>query len=121
MKGQALVSLLFFIGIAVIVTSAAVVIIVTNNLAASKFELGNLAFGVAESGAENALLKLLRDPNYTGETLAVGGGDAIITVGGGAQKVITIQGTVNDFVRTIEVRVSYTDNVLSVTSWKEIF
>ncbi len=65
-RGQALVILLVFMAIAVTVTTAAVVMMVVGSTAASKYERSQAAYATAESGAENALLRLLRDPNYTG-------------------------------------------------------
>ena len=78
MKGQALIILLFFAIIAINVTAAATVIILVNSLSGSKFQQGTVAYEIAQAGAENARLRLLRDPNYTGETLAVGNGNAVI-------------------------------------------
>lgn len=119
-QGQALVTLLFFMIFAITITSAAVVVVISNSLAASKFDQGNVTFYIAESGIENALMRLLRDPNYSGETLTIEGGNAIIQVSGTNPKTITSQGTIGNFSRTIQVRVDYTNNILSVQSWKEI-
>ena len=75
------------------------------------------AYYVAESGAENALMRLLRDPNYSGETMAVGVNNAIVTVVGNR---ITSNGHVNNLTKKIQVDVSYNDNQMVITSWKEI-
>ena len=57
---------------AIAVTSAAIIVLASNSIAASKQEEGTTAYYAAESGAENAMLELLRNPNYTGETLQIG-------------------------------------------------
>lgn len=119
MKGQALITLLFFIVIASTVTAASVVIIMTDSSAATKMQEGTRAYYVAESGVENALLRLLRDPSYTGETLPVSDGSVTITVSGTGPYTILAVGTVGNFQRTIQVNASYTNNILSVTSWQE--
>ena len=119
-KGQALVTLLFFMVIGITITSAAVVVIVTNALSATRFEQGTDAYDIAESGAENALLRLLRNPFYTGETLPIGNGTATITV---ANNTIISSGSAafNNEIRTIQVNTVYNNGILTVTSWKEMY
>lgn len=119
-NGQALVTLLFFMIIAITVTSGAVVIILSNSLSASKFDQGNSAYYIAESGIENALIRLLRNPNYSGETLPIDTGNAIIQISGSNPITITSVGTLNNLSRTIQATVDYTNNILTVQSWKEI-
>lgn len=119
-NGQAIVTLLFFMILAITITSGAVIIILTNSLAASKFDQGNVTYYIAESGAENALIRLLRDPNYTGETMTIDTGTAIINVSGQNPKIITSEGKIGDFSRKIEVVADYADNILSVLSWRQI-
>ena len=119
-QGQALVTLLFFMIIAITVTSGAVMIMLSNSLSASKFDQGNSTYYVAESGIENALIRLLRDPNYTGETLPVDSGNAIISISGTNSKTIISIGKIGNFSRTIQVTADYTNNILTIQSWKEI-
>ena len=120
-SGQVLVTLLVFMVISIIITSAAVVILLVNSESGTKTVLGDEAYYTAESGAENALLRLLRDPYYNGETLQIGNGTATIAISGANPKTIQSIGKVGNFTRTIQVTTSYTDNVLTVTSWKELF
>ena len=82
-RGQTLLMLMVFLIIAVTVTSAAASLILVNTANTQKMEGGTIAFQVAESGIENALLRLLRNPNYTGENdLPIGNGTADISVAG---------------------------------------
>lgn len=119
-QGQTLVLLLIFMVVAIMITTASVAMIVTNIKATDKLSQGTTAMDVAESGAENAVIKLLRDPNYSGETLTVGEGQAVITITGTNPKAIVVKGTLNNFTRTIQVIVDMTNNISTVTSWKEI-
>lgn len=121
-NGQALVTLLVFTTITLLITTAAVVMIIVNSLAVTKFQEATSALYVAESGAENAILRLLRNPNYAGETLSVGEGWAAITVadGIGDQKIISSAGAKGNFLRRIQVTIDYAGNVLTILSWKEI-
>ena len=123
LPGQALVLLLVFITIATTIIGGAVAITIINSQSSSKFALGEEALAVAESGADNAVLRILRDPNstYVGETLTVDGGSAQITVSYSPPNVlITSQAEVSNIIRKIEVVGTYQNNRLTVTSWKQV-
>ena len=124
-KGQALITLLFFTIIGVTVTSAAVVMILLNSLSGMKQQQGEIAYEIAQSGADNGLIRLLRNPSYTGETLPVGSGSATITVTGsgtsGNPYVILSKGTNGLFVREVQVTATYQNNLLTVSSRKEVY
>lgn len=119
-NGQTLVILLVYMIIAVTITSAAVVMVLNSSTGTGKVHQGATAFDIAESGAENAILKLLRDRNYAGETLDIGNGQAEVTVTGTNPKTIISTGTLNNFSRSVRVLVNINNGELTVTSWKEI-
>lgn len=120
-EGQSLVLLLFFVLMAMTFTITA---LLTSTIASGS--IVNLENGVetrqlADSGAENALLKLIRDPSYSGESYTVGSANIVITVTNGTTKTVVATSTLGDFTRTVEVLADYTDNVLTITSWREVF
>lgn len=119
-SGQALVTLLVFMVMAIIITTAAVAVTITNSTTTGKLALGEEAYAVSQAGIDNAVLRLLRDPNYVGETLTVGNGTAVITVSGGASKTITSVGTIGNFSRKIQAGATFNNNVLLIDSWNEI-
>lgn len=119
-SGQALVTLLIFVAVAMIITSAAVALSIINAQATSTFAQAEEALQVAQSGADNALLRLLRDPSYAGETVSVGNGTATITVSGAATKTIVVEATVDNVKRRLQIVGSLTNNTLNVTDWSEI-
>lgn len=120
-KAQALVTLLVFTATALIITTAAVTVTLINALAADKFAQGEQALHIAEAGADNAVLRLLRNPNYTGESnLAIGSGTATITVTGTTTKTIVSEGTTGNFKRKIQAVGTFSGNVFTVGSWSEI-
>lgn len=119
-KGQTLVTLLVFSVVALTVATTAVTIMINVSQATNRVEGHVNATQTAESGMENALLRLLRDPSYTGETLPVGSGSVVITVTGSNPKTVTAVGTVNSHIKTIQSTVTYTNGIMSVTSWQEI-
>jgi hypothetical protein len=118
--GQALIVLVCFAVIATTIIASVVLISITTNSASGRTQEGAVAYSVAESGVENALLRLLRDPSYTGETLAVGSGSAVITVTGTNPKTIVSQGTSGNYYRTLQAVASDSAGILTVTSWKEL-
>ena len=118
--GQALVVLLVFVAIAVTITVGAVLVTISNSQATSKYALGEEDLLIAQSGVENAILRLLRDPNYAGETLNVGFGSATITVTGTTTKTITSASSDSVFKRTIQVIGTFSGNTFTLTSWSEI-
>ena len=119
-QGQTLIILLIYMVIAIIVTTASIALVINSSRGTDKLYQGANSLDIAESGAETAMIKLLRDPNYIGETVTVGNGQALITVNGTNPKIVVSKGTLNNFTRTIQVIVDTSNNVLTATSWKEI-
>ena len=120
-NGQALVSLLVFMLIAISITTGAVLLLISNSTNTTKISQGGNALAIAEAGAENALIKMLRSPAYTGETVSLSGGEGVVVVTGNNPYLIRSRGTSGNFVRVIEVSVQFTDNKMSIVSWKEVF
>lgn len=112
--------LLVFMIIAITVTSAATTLILVNSSNTQKMEGGTVAYHLAESGIENSLLRLLRNPNYAGETLNINEGTATITVTGSNPYTITSIGRNGNFSRTLQVVVNYNGN-MTLSSWREVF
>lgn len=106
-----------FIVVALTVITTTITTVISNTRAVSIEEQAVDAYYVAEAGIENALIRLLRDPNYSGETLDIGDSSAIVTIAGST---ITSTGNVNNLTKKIQVEVSYNDNQMTIISWKEI-
>ncbi len=126
-KGQSLVTLLVFVVVASTITAAATAIMINSSQASSQVAQSFVSTGVAESGIENALIRLLRDPNYTGTgyngepALTLGNGTATITVTGVNPKTITSVGLEDNHSKTIEVSVTYNNNIMTITDWHESY
>jgi hypothetical protein len=118
-RGQALVVLLVFILVGLTITTAAVVMVIVNSRAATTFSQGVVAQAIAESGAENALLRIIRDPAYAGETLTIGDGSATVEVTGTQDKIVTSRASLGNFIRTTIVGAHLENEVLTVTSWEQ--
>lgn len=120
-SGQALIALVIFMVVATIIISGAVTVIVVNSKTTGKFYQGVVSYDIAEAGIENALIRLLRDPNYTGETLTIGSDTTTIQVtgGGAVPYIITSSSNASNFKRVIQVVAEYNNNTLTIDSWKE--
>lgn len=121
-KGQALITLVFFTVIAVVIITAAVAVVFTNNSSTTSAELGQEAYYAAEAGAEDGLLRLLRDPNYSATYTITEGLQATITVDA-VSGIIDSTGTAGTIVtasRKIRIQTVYTNGQVTITSWKEI-
>lgn len=112
--------LLFLMALAVTVITAAISLIILSSTGTTRYIAGNQAKAIAEAGIENAIIRLLRNPDYSGENdLTVGNGTVDISVSGTTTKTITAEGTLDNQIKKIQVTVQLINNVLTITSWRE--
>ena len=120
-SGHVLITLLVFMVMTITITGAAITMTIVNTQTISKYKAGQEAFRIAENAADNAMLQLLRNPTYSGETIESDLGTATITISGTTTKTITSVGQVGQAMRTIEVVANHSGGTLTVTSWGEIY
>jgi hypothetical protein len=122
-QGQTIIALLIFMLLSILITTTAVTITVINTQGNNASNFGDLARQAAETGAENAMLQLERDPTYVGETMNINSNTtATITVSGTTTRTITSVGSVagiGTFKRTIIVTATYSGLAFTVTNWVE--
>lgn len=121
-SGEVAIMLILIIVVLSTLTTAAVALAISTTRDTTTMTLGERSLMVAESGAENAILRLIRDPGYTGELvpLSIGPGNATITVTGTSPYTILSVGTVGDLTRKVKVVVDKVEGKLIVVSWQEI-
>jgi hypothetical protein len=119
-KGQTLVFLLVIVMVAIAITTAAVFIITMNSLSATSVSQGLATKQMAETGAEKALIQLLRDPNYKGETFSLDTGNVTASVSGTSTLTIDSTAINGDYTKRVEVKATYSNNVLTPVSWKDL-
>jgi hypothetical protein len=119
-SGQTLILLLVFVMVTIAITTAATFIIATNSLSATTVSQGLVTKQMAEAGAEKALLQLLRNPSYMGETFSLDTGTVTATVSGTTTLTINVAATNGNYVKRVEVRATYSNNVLTLISWKDL-
>lgn len=117
--GQTLIALLIFMMVIITLTTVAATITIVNVRSNNAFADGQQALSYAESGAENALMRLMRNPAYTGETITFADGTVTISVSGTTSKTIVSEGTSGNHRRTVTVTADHINNVLAPTSWSE--
>lgn len=122
-SGQALVALLIFVVMSLAIATAASFIIASNSTAATNVQEGLVARQMADSGVETAYLQILRNKaSYSGETInGLDGGTVVISVSwAGGTGTIDVTATNGNYVKKLESKVTYSQNVLTEVSWKEV-
>lgn len=119
-SGQALIMMIVFVVMAGIIAVGTVTVSIINYQSTGSLAQGLDAYYIAEAGAENAILRILKNPAYSGETLTVGSGTATITVAGTATKTIVSTGTSGSFIRKIQAVGSISGGAFTTSSWAEI-
>jgi hypothetical protein len=122
LQGQAMVTVLFVCIIGMLIVTGALYGVYNAIGMSSQSELGLLAGSAAEIGIENALIRFIRDPSYTGETMLLGNDRSVIITSGGTPKTtITATGSVGSITRRIQTIVYYNnDGVFTIESWSDI-
>ena len=119
-KGQTLVLLLVFTMVAIAITTAATFIIATNSKSATNITLGIATRQMAEAGIEKALIEIIRNPTYKGEIFNLDSGTVTASVSGTTNLTIISTAVNGDYTKKVEVKATYSDNVLTPVSWKDI-
>lgn len=122
-KGQTLISLIVVVAMSIIIISTVLGLVISNSINTSVIQQSGLVRSAAESGMENALLQLLRNPDYEGETIPAGisGYQTVITVtGDDTNKTLESTATSLNYRRKIKVDITYNDNIMQIISWRDI-
>ncbi len=122
-KGQTLISLIVVVAMSIIIISTVLGLVISNSINTSVIQQSGLVRSAAESGMENALLQLLRNPDYEGETIPAGisGYQTVITVtGDDTNKTLESTATSLNYRRKIKVDITYNENIMQIISWRDI-
>lgn len=117
--GQALITLLFFMVIGITIITATISILYINIQGTTTIQNAEMAYYYAETGIEDSMLKLLRNPSYTGtySALPAGSGQATVVI---TSTLIKSTGVSGNTTRVISVQPTYANGILSYSNWKEI-
>lgn len=122
-----------FIALISIIIIGAVILAVTIGLSlrsigetdmALSGELSNRALALADACAEDALLKLKNDLNYSGNESIIIGGEScdILAIGGSGNfnRTINTQSAVSGYTKKIKVEVPQISPAMEIASWEEV-
>lgn len=115
-KGSALVTLLVFSTIALVIVTTGVLITINSTADNVGYYTQSQMYAMLEGGAENAIMQIIRNHNYTGESLSIGGGTVTISVTGTSTKTIQVVATENNHIRRIELTGDLVNNTFNITN-----
>jgi hypothetical protein len=101
-SGQALVPLLILLALVIVLGTAALFLSVGGMVINVASREGEQVLLATEGAIENGLLRVLRDPGYTGESLQVGGYDCTIEASGPSPISVTAECRSGRAVRRLE-------------------
>jgi len=109
-----------FIAIAMAIIPSMVLLNINAGQGTIRAQEGEQALAYAQTGAEDALVRLLRDKNYAGETLVIGSGTVSISVAGNdTLKTVLATGSAGVYRRTVEMIVSQDTGTWVIQSWEQ--
>jgi len=121
-RGSTLITLMIFIFVMLTIASTSVSIIISNAQSTAGAGQTMEAYYAAEAGIENASLQLLRNPEYAGETIQLSPTSSVtISVSRNGTYDVLSTGKSGQFTRILMAKLDYTNNILSIISWKELY
>lgn len=119
-KGQALLPLLIIIVIVLSLGTIAVELAISNILVDRYLQESLIGYATTEAALENGLLRILRHPEYAGESLQIENSSCTITIAGNWPKTITAVCDNTQRIRKLEAEVNFVSGVLQVIHIQEI-
>lgn len=121
-SGQAMITILVCIAFLAIIVFFTVASTIVNTRAASKAAIAEETFHLAEGSIENATLKLVRDPSYTGESYTQGNALITITITGAptSSRAIYVKTVNGNNTRNFQADGAFANNKFMISSWKEV-
>lgn len=119
-SGQAMIAVVGLLSVGLLMASTNIMIGIIQHDQALAFQQSDQGRCLAEAGVEEAIIRLLRNPDYQGGQLVLSDKNVNIEVSGDNPK--TIVSTVDYFgkVKSTKVEVSLTSGSLEVLSWEDI-
>lgn len=119
-KGQALIPLLILVIIVLSLGTAAIELAISNVLIDRSFQEGLTGYYTTEAALENGLLRILRNPAYSSESLQIGDASCTIEITGTSPKIITSRCDNNRWVRKIQAEASFANGIMTVANVREV-
>ena len=118
-KGQAVIMLLLISLMIISLVTTMVAVAAALLKETTILSQGERAFYTAEAGAQEGILRLLRDPSYTGASnLPLGDGVVTIDVTGDSPKIVTSTAMVDGQIRKVSREVTRVSGEWVITNWR---
>lgn len=119
-NGFSLIAVLVVCMFSIFVITTAVALILSASQSVTDKVASESAVSLAESAAEDAILKLLRNPQYTGGMFALAGGQAVVSITNQPDSpVVAVIATNAGIRRELTIHLQRIDGSLEIQSWKE--
>lgn len=119
-EGQAAVMVLAISLLLIFMVTTMVAVVFSLLSDTTMLSKGEKALFIAETAAEDSILRLLRNPDYAGDTnIMIGGGSADVVVTGVGSKTLEVTAFYGETRRNLAVEVAIVNGELSVVSWGE--
>lgn len=119
-QGQVGILLTLIIFLLISITTTAVAVALSSSQSLTTTELSEQALISAQTGLDNAVLRLLRDPSYAGESdLSIAQGSVTITISGSSPQLVTSSAVVGGLIRRVRANVSSNAGALVIDGYEE--
>lgn len=118
-SGYILVALIIVMVMGLIISTALVSLMINSAMNVQSYNKNSVAYNTAESGIENAILNLLRDHDYDGETLTIDNALVVVTVAGEDTKTIDSVSTYLGDRQAIQAVVHFESGLWEVVSYQQ--
>lgn len=121
-EGQALIGVLAVVAIASVMVSSLVLTSIISADSSLKLRQSTNLINQADTAMQNAILRLERDPSFTGETLNFSAGQVIIEITGDNPKIVEAKSINfdNKILRKLHAEVNSDNNsAITVSNWSE--
>ena len=119
-RGQALIPVLIIILIVLVLGAGSLYLSLGSMLLSSYSYLGEAALISTEGAMEDALMGILRNPDYAGGSLQVADVPCTISVSGSSPAVITAECDTGRSIRRLESEVTFVNGEMTVDNLQEI-
>ena len=119
-QGQALIPILIILLIVLTVGAGLLYLSFGSILLGSYSSLGEKVLIANHGAMENGLMRILRNPNYSGESLQVNGAPCTIDVSGQSPWTMTTECDNGQAIRRLQAEVDFVDGEMVVSNLMEI-
>jgi hypothetical protein len=119
-RGQALLPVVILMALVVILGTSLFNQSIGGLLVTSYFQEGESTLMATEGAMENGLMRLLRNPAYTGESLQIGNISCTINTSGSAPTIVVANCNSGRTIRKLRAEVDFTSGLMEVSNLREI-